>query len=166
MVSTIPTSLSDWPSLRTARVLCGGSAAPEIVVTVAEVLKQIALAGVQAPNIITRDAVRGVYEWCVRHKLIDRQMYEELLPPYGSAPPEEPRTMEELMQQYDDKKGGGYTAYGTLLHSIFYTVVGDFGKYVIQPTLRHFSRHPLSSSRPQIGRRETYPEELGKRWVV
>ena len=35
---------------------------------VAEVLKQIALAGVQAPNIITRDAVRGVYEWCVRYK--------------------------------------------------------------------------------------------------
>ena len=146
-------------------VLCGGSAAPEIVVTVAEVLKQIALARVQAPNIITRDAVRGVYEWCVRHKLVDCQMYEEVLPPYGSAPPEEPRTMEELMQQYDDDAGGGYTAYSTLLHSIFYTVVGDFGKYVIQPTLRHFSRHPLSSSRPQIGRKETYPEELGQRWV-
>ena len=73
--------------------------------------------------------------------------------------------MEELMQQYGDNEAGGYTPYGTLLHSIFYTVVGDFGKYVIQPTLRHFSRHPLSSSRPQIGRRETYPEELGQRWV-
>ena len=147
-------------------VLCGGSAAPQEAVAVAEELKHVALAETQAPNIITRDAVRGVYEWCVRHKLIDRQMYEEVLPPYGSAPPEEPRTMEELIQQYGDKKGGGYTAYSTLLHSIFYTVVGDFGKYVIQPTLRRFSRHPLSSSRSQIGRKEAYPEELGQRWVL
>ena len=81
-------------------VLCGGSAAPQEAVAVAEALKCVALAETQAPNIITRDAVRGVYEWCLRHKLIKRQMYEEVLPPYGSAPPEEPRTVEELRQQY------------------------------------------------------------------
>ena len=71
-------------------VLCGGREALKEVVAVAEELKRVALAETQVPNIITRDAVRGIYEWCARHKLISRNMYQEVLPTYGSAPPKEP----------------------------------------------------------------------------
>ena len=151
-------------------VLRGGREAPEEVVAVAKELKRIALAEIQVPNIITRDAVRGIYEWCARHKLISRNMYQEVLPPYGSAPPEEPRNVEELTQRYDGEEVEGHTIrfpYSNLLGSIFYTTryMGDFGKYVIPSKFRHFSRYPLSSPRPRIDREGAYPEELAQRWV-
>ena len=151
-------------------VLCGGSDAKEQVVAVAEKLKRVALAETQVPNIITRDAVRGIYAWCARYSLIDRNVYREVLPPYGSTPPKEPRTEEELTQRYDGEEVEGHTTrfpYSDLLGSIFYTTryMGDFGKYVIRSKLRHFSRYPLSSPRPRIDREETYSEELAQRWV-
>lgn len=151
-------------------VLCGGRAAPEEVVAVAEELKRVALSETQVPNIITRDAVRGIYEWCFKHGLIDRNMYQEVLPPYGSAPPKEPRNAEELTQRYGGEEVEGHTIrfpYSGLLGSIFCTAqyMGDFGKYVIRPRIDHFSRYPLSSPRPQTDRKETYPEELAQRWV-
>ncbi|MXX38720.1 MAG: ATP-binding protein [Gemmatimonadetes bacterium] len=151
-------------------VLCGGREAPKEVVAVAEELKRVALAETQVPNIITRDAVRGIYEWCARHKLISRNMYQEVLPPYGSAPPEEPRTEKELEERYGGEQVDGHATrfpYSDLLGSIFYTTryMGDFGKYVIPSKLRHFSRYPLSSPRPRIDREGTYPEELAQRWV-
>ena len=147
-------------------VLCGGSAAPQEAVAVAETLKRVALAETQTPNIITRDAVRGVYEWCVRHKLIDRQRYQEVLPPYGSASPVTPRTVEELRRQYEEREVEGHMErfpYDDLLSSIF--CMGDFGDYVIRPKLRYFSRHRLSLPRPQNGKEETYPEEFARCWV-
>ena len=151
-------------------VLCGGSATPKDVVASAEELKRVALAETQVPNIITRDAVRGIYEWCARHKLISRNMYREVLPPYGSAPPKEPRTEEELTQRYEGESVDGHATkfpYSDLLHSIFCTAhyMGDFGKYVIRPKLRRFSQYPLSLPRPRIDREETYPEGLAQRWV-
>ena len=147
-------------------VLCGGSATPQEAVGVAETLKRVALAETQTPNIITRDAVRGVYEWCVRQKLIDRQRYQEVLPPYGSASPVTPRTVEELRRQYEEREVEGHMErfpYDDLLSSIF--CMGDFGDYVIRPKLRDFSRHRLSLPRPQSGKEETYPEEFAQCWV-
>ena len=67
-------------------VLCGGRNAPEAAVAVADELKRVALAETQIPNIITRDAVRGVYEWCSTQGLIEEHEYAEILPPYGAAP--------------------------------------------------------------------------------
>ena len=153
-------------------VLCGGSQAKNGAVTVAEELKRIALAETQVPNIITRDAVRGIYEWCARNESVDSNSYQEVLPPYGSAPPEEPRTKEELEEEYDGEEIDGHAThfpYWDLFSSIF--VMGDFGKYVIQPKLEHFSLSPLSSPRPQIDNNPTrdpwteVPEELAQRWV-
>ena len=147
-------------------VLCGGSSAPQEALTVAEALERVALAEIQVPNIITRDAVRGVYEWCRRHQLIKHRTYEEVLPPYGSAPPEEPRTAEELRQRYDREEiesCAGKFPYGSVLGSIF--CMGDFGDYVIRPKIQHFGSHRLSLPRPRIGEEETYPEELARRWV-
>ena len=150
--------------------LCGGDSAPKDVVAAATELKRVAVAEDQIPNIITRDAVRGIYEWCAKHGFIDDESYRDLLPPYGSVPPKEPRTFNDLTQRYGGEKVDEHNtkySYWNLLSSIFYTAqyMGDFGKYVIGPKLRLFSRYPLSLPRPRIDREKTYPEELAQRWV-
>ena len=152
-------------------VLCGGRAAPQAAVDTASALKQVALAKTQVPNLITRDAVRGLYEWCLRQSLINDQTYRELLPPYGSAPPGTPRTQEELERTYyRDRcsKEGVPWPYGQVFGSIFN--LGDFGRYVIETKLEKFSPSPLSLPLPPLPQsqphnRETYPLELGQRWV-
>ena len=150
-------------------VLCGGRAAPQAAVAVAHTLKQVALAEAQIPNLITRDAVRGIYEWCVRHNLVDAPTYTEMLPPYGSAPPETPRTQGELEQAYDRERHHEENIpwpYAEIWGSIFN--LGDFGRYVIESKLENFSPSPLSSPllpSPQPHSRMTYPVELGQRWV-
>ena len=150
--------------------LCGGDSAPKDVGAAAAELKRVALAEDQIPNVITRDAVRGMYEWCAKHGFIDDESYRGLLPPYGSAPPEEPRSEEELRSAFDREKIEGHAnrfPYHDLFHSIFYMAhyMGDFGKYVIAPKLRHFTQYLLSSPRPGTDTEKTYPEELAQRWV-
>ncbi|MDE0527446.1 MAG: hypothetical protein OXH85_01930 [Truepera sp.] len=150
-------------------VLCGGSEALDAAVATAEELKRVALAEEQVPNIITRDAVRGVYEWCARHNLIARHVYAEMLPPYSSAPPQEPRTTKQLECAYGrDKHHGGDISwpYKDLFYSILgATIVGDFGRYVVEPELMEFSQYPLSSARPRRDREAMYPLEAGRCWV-
>ena len=81
-------------------VLCGGRNAPEAAIAAARELKRVALAEEQIPNIITRDAVRGVYEWCSRQGLLEDHEHAEVLPPYGAAPPGRPRTQEQIESAY------------------------------------------------------------------
>ena len=148
-------------------VLRGGSTAPEAAAAAAQELRRVALAEDQVPNIVTRDAVRGVHEWCARHHLIDDQTYTGVRPPYGSSPPGKPRTEKQLEREYMKANSSSEDAsrsYGSLFFSIFGW--GDFSRYVIEPSLKHFSQHQLSSpASPRNGRKETYPAELGKRWV-
>ena len=152
-------------------VLCGGLAAPQVAVAVADTLKQAALAETQVPNLITRDAVRGIYEWCLRQSLINDRTYRALLPPYESAPPETPRTQEELEQAYDREqyhKEKVPWPYSEIWGSLFN--LGDFGRYVIETKLEKFSPFPLSPSCPLLPPaapliRVAYPAELGQRWV-
>ena len=132
-------------------VLCGGGAAPKAAVAAAQELKRVALADAQVPNVITRDAVRGIYEWCARHDLIDKRTYAEVLPPYGAVPPVKPRTKKQLERAYDRGKydrQGNYirSPYGALFGSIF--DMGDFGRYVVEPEVRQFTQYPLSQPRP------------------
>ena len=74
-------------------VLCGGRAVPQAAAATAQDLRRVALGELQVPSIITRDAVRGLHEWCFHHDLISEEAYREMLPPYGSAPPERPRSL-------------------------------------------------------------------------
>ena len=132
-------------------VLCGGSAAPEAAVAAAQELKRVALVDTQVPNIITRDAVRGMYEWCAQHNLIDKPTYDEVLPPYGAGPPEKPRTKNQLERAYDRQKydrQGNYigSPYGALFVSIF--DIGDFGRYEVEHKVGQFTQYPLSQPRP------------------
>ena len=139
-------------------VLCGGASGPEAAAAAAEEIRRIVFTEAQTPNIVTRDAVRGVCEWCLRHGLIDDRTYEEASPPYGSAPPEKPRsTAEELKRLYGGRTCPGEEIerpYFDLFYSIFQS--GDFGRYVIEPMIRYFSDTSLSSKRPRNDATETY----------
>ena len=147
-------------------VLCGGSAATQAAVATGEELKRVVLNEAQVPNVIARDTVRGVFEWCADHDLMDRKAYREVLPPYGAAPPGKPRTEKQLERKYDGRMrrtSGIGKSYGTLFTSLFY--LGDFRKYVIGAKLRHFSQLTITRSRGLRRDAREYPTELGARWV-
>ena len=147
-------------------VLCGGARAPKLAVAVAYELRRVALAETQVPNIITRDAVRGVYEWCAKHGLLKKHEYREMQPPYGAAPPGSARTEEQLERAYWEKESDGGPRdrrYSDLFMSIF--SLGDFGRYVIESKVRNFSKNTISSDKPQRERATTYSAESAKCWV-
>lgn len=138
-------------------VLCGGSSNPKEAVSIAEELKQVAIAESQIPNIITRDAVRGVYEWCTQQRLLDDAQYASVRPPYGFALPKKPRTKNELEREYNKRTHEGVKAlwpYARVFDSVF---SDDFSCYVIDSKLRKFSRIRLSSERRSHGVEEWYP---------
>ena len=154
-------------------VLCGGASDSEAAAAAAEEIRRIVFTEAQTPNIVTRDAVRGVCEWCLRHGLIDDRTYEEASPPYGSAPPEKPRsTAEELKSLYGGRTCPGEEIewpYFHLFRSIFQS--GDFGRYVIEAKVRRFSANPLSSKRQRDARTKTHDPGLkgraeeSRRWI-
>ena len=147
-------------------VLCGGRSTPESTVAVARELKRVALAEAQIPNIITRDAVRGVHEWCSRQGLIEDHEYAEVLPPYGVAPPGRSRTEKQIESAYGREEHRGTDIrwpYAGVFGSIF--MLGDFGRYVIESKVSDFGRHPLSSVRPTRSGMTTYQVESAKGWV-
>ena len=147
-------------------VLCGGRSTPESAVAVARELKRVAFAEAHIPDIITRDAVRGVHEWCSRQGLIEDHEYAEVLPPYGATPPGRSRTEKQLESAYEREEHRGTDIrwpYAGVFGSIF--MLGDFGRYVIESKVSDFSRHPLCSARPKRGGMTTYQVESAKCWV-
>ena len=148
-------------------VLRGGRHAPEAAVAVAGELKRAALANAHIPNIITRDAVRGVFEWCSEQELIEDHEYAEVLPPYGTAPPGRPRTKKQIESAYrrdEHHRAQVGWPYATVFASIL-GMLDDFGHYVIASKVSDFSQHPLSSARPQQGEMTPYQTESAKCWV-
>ena len=147
-------------------VLCGGTAEPQAVVHAAEELKRVVLADDQPPNLITRDAVRGIYEWCFHNGWVDEHTYIDVLPPYSSAPPKEPPTEDQIRGEYairnrDTKRMSRF--YGQLLHSVF--DMGDFGRYVIQSAMHHFTPYLLNKAIPAEDPRAMFNAAWAQRWV-
>ena len=124
---------------------------PSLAAALARTLRDIALG--HTPNIVTRDAARGALECCLHIGQISAEEYESVLPPYASSPPDESRSKVELEQAYDrdlrDPETGDRmpSPYGMLFVSLF--DLGDFGRYVVQSKLRHFTRYPLSDPVPE-----------------
>ncbi len=133
-------------------LLTAGDQDPGGALDLARALRDRFLRDASTPNVLVRDAVRGCFEWALRHGLIERSEYDEVCPPYGSAPPEKPRTKKQLERAVGrDKRDreGNYvpSPYGRLLFSIF--DLGDFGRYVVEPKLNSFTDLPLSKPIPQ-----------------
>ena len=146
--------------------LCGGTAEPQAVVHAAEELKRVVFSDDQPPNLITRDAVRGIYEWCFHNGWVDEPTYLAVLPPYSSAPPKEPPTEDQIRGDYDirsrDTKPMSWP-YGQLLGSVF--EMGDFGRYVIQSAMHHFTPYPLDKAIPAEDPRTMFNATWAQRWI-
>lgn len=128
-------------------VLVGGAADGDVAVRVARLLVEIVHDSATAPDILTRDAARGAMEWCLRAALIDLAEYRRTKPPHASDPPERPRTLKQLEKVYDRyRNDSNDPGYGGLFSSIF--AYGDFGRYVIESKIRHFTRCPLDRPLP------------------
>ena len=147
-------------------VLCGGTSEPQTVVNAAEELKRVVFADDQPPNFITRDAVRGVYEWCLHNDWVDEQTYTEILPPYSSTSPKEPPTEEQIRRDYDipsqEAKPVSWP-YGRILGSVF--EMGDFGRYIIQSAMHHFTPYPLGKAMPMGDLHTMFNATWAQRWV-
>ena len=140
-----------------AVVLCAGVKRKAEIIVIAGELKAVALSEAQVPNVITRDAVRGIHEWCIEHGLMSREACREVLPPYGAEPPRDPRTIEELTEEYRE----------TDFHDVLYSIchLGDFGKYIVAPRVGKFSRCTLDADPRQDGRGKAYPVEVAQSWI-
>ena len=143
-------------------VLCGGTSNPQAVVNAADELRRVVFADNQVPNILTRDAVRGVYEWCLRNEWVDEITYATILPPYSSARPQEPLTREQISQDYDSSRALPHS-YSSLMGSIF--KMGDFGIYVIRPTIHNFILYPLDDVLPTEELQNRFDTVWAQRWI-
>lgn len=133
-------------------VLRGGTDDPAAAKRLAKAVTGAAFAPEATPHVLTRDAARGVVEWCFRHGLVGQRALEQARPPYGSKPPKTPRSREWLEQNYerrsyDDRRPG----YGSIFWSVF---EDDFGIYVV-PRVNRFSLYRLGEARPE---QEASPE--------
>jgi hypothetical protein len=155
-------------------LLTSGADDPDGALRLARTLRDELLAREQIPNVLTRDAVRGSFEWLLRAGLIEEAEYEPLLPPSGSTPPKKPRTKLQLERAYERRRKdrhGNYvpSPYGSLFFSLF--EIGDFGRYVLEAKLRHFSNIPLhkpyrvSPRRSARSRDQRYNGDVARRWV-
>ena len=138
-------------------ILCGGTKEPQSVIDAADELRGVVFADNQLPNITMRDAVRGIYEWCLHNDWIDQEAYVQILPPYLSAPPSEPPSEQQLRRDYDTAE------YGSLRASVF--SMGDFGRYIIEPAMHRFTRNELRSAVSVKDERTMFSAEWGQRWI-
>ncbi|HEX5929530.1 MAG TPA: hypothetical protein VFY48_09060 [Solirubrobacterales bacterium] len=146
-------------------ILCGGPSAPESAREIALVARQF-IQEEKTPSLITRDAVRGIFEWCFRQGLIEEEDYAAVKPPYGSAPPSKPRTKKQLERAYGrnrkDRQGNYIPSkYSSLFYSLF--DLGDFGRYVVGTKVDDFSQYPLNRPipKPRIRRNKALEQ---RRW--
>lgn len=133
-------------------LLTGGDQDVDGALALARAVRDRFLGDEATPNVLVRDAVRGCFEWALRRGLIESSEYEKVCPPYGSALPPKPRTKKQLERAYDRSKRdreGNYipSPYGRLFFSLF--DMGDFGRYVVESKLSHFTDLPLSKPIPQ-----------------
>lgn len=117
------------------------------------------------PNLLTRDAARGVAEWCHASGLTTSEEYERARPPYRSKRPFIPRSKAYFEERYERRNYERRDGYLTLFSSIFDH--GDFGRYVIGSKTDDFSLYPLTRPRPAATKRpytvrETDPEKLAQ----
>jgi hypothetical protein len=153
-------------------LLTAGTEDPDGALRLARALRDDLLAAQQIPNALTRDAVRGCFEWLLRVGLVDVAESEAVLPPYDSSPPDKPRTKLQLERAYErrrkDSKGNYVPSpYGSLFVSLF--DLGDFGRYVVESRLRDFTSVPLHKPSPprRSGRPRdlAYPADRAQRWI-
>ncbi len=114
---------------------------------VARVRKLVFTSPVRADEILL-DAARGIVEWGVANDVSPKSHLKIIRRPYGLKPPGPVPSEEKLEEKYAWEEGQRYEErYSSVLSSVLHH--GDFGRYVIEPGVRMFSRHPLTKPYPE-----------------
>lgn len=116
-----------------------GSADPDTTTKIAEfmrdcVLNEESLVNSHYPDVLTRDAAQGVVD--LAEHLIPG-FSAGVRPPYLSTHPQTPPTEEALEKLYGRDSKNGSQPWASIYWSIF--SLGDFGRYEIEPAVRHIS---------------------------
>lgn len=107
------------------------------------------------------DAARGAVEWAVMRKLLGNRALNEIKRPYDLAPPSNPPSEATLDKKYGFKKDlSDEESYSTIYFSLM--SFGDFGRYVVESGMDHFSRYKRGEIFPD---REAWePKLVKKKW--
>lgn len=108
------------------------------------------------------DAARGITRWAVAHQLLSDTAASAAERPYGLPVPGSPPTQANIDAKYgryeDVRPEQNYlSVYVSVLN------LGDFGRYVVESGMHHFSRHRIGQPRPD---RHTAPRLIKSRWAA
>ena len=107
------------------------------------------------------DAGRGITRWAVACQLLPESAFDSSRRPYGLKPPGPPPTKATLEAKYGWRQGQPEDeSYSSIHLSVF--SMGDFGRYVVEPGLDHFSRYRIGQQYPEQGDRG--PRLVKSRW--
>ncbi len=138
-------------------VLRGGGESPVDAHSVGEAVLSLSVSHAPVDD-AARDAINGILEWLRTEMPAGMALdVERFTVAWNSEPPGNPGSRAELNQSFTED------AYGSLYFSLF--DMGDFGNYVLEPRVRHFSTLPLTVAAPETGRRDPYDSDLASRWV-
>lgn len=146
-------------------ILVTGHSDPPGAVTVARQLAAIAVSADTTPDILLRDFARAAVEWCWRRGLVEAGEHARAQPPYGADAPDRPTTLKAIEEKWG--RHGSSDAHGDF-SSIFFSIfgMGDFGRYVIESDVSHFSRVPLAKTFPRRRKWKPKPSQRGLEKVV
>lgn len=113
---------------------------------VTRVRKLVFASPVRADELLL-DAARGIIEWGVSNGVSPKSYLKIVRRPYGLKSPGPVPSEEKLDEKYGWQEGqADEERYSSVLSSVLHH--GDFGRYVIEPGVRMFSRHPLTKPYP------------------
>lgn len=107
------------------------------------------------------DAARGIVRWAVAHRLLPGTALDSSRRPYGLKPPGPPPTKATIEAKYGwHKDQPDDESYSSISFSLLST--GDFGRYVVESGLYHFSRYRIGQEYPKHEYRK--PRFVKSRW--
>lgn len=137
-----------------------GEAAKRLV---ARVRRLVFTKPVRADEILL-DAARGIIEWGVANDLSPKSYLKAIRRPYGLKRPGPVPSKEKLDEKYGWRDGQpDDERYSSVLTSVL--SYGDFGRYVVEPGVSTFSRHPLTKPYPVEKESEEEPTIVKTRWA-
>ncbi|MFC4109999.1 hypothetical protein ACFOX0_29255 [Micromonospora zhanjiangensis] len=108
------------------------------------------------------DAARGITRWAVDHSLLPDEARTAAARPYGIAAPSAPPTKETIDTKYGQwRETPDDQNYLSIVVSVLN--LGDFGRYVVESGMRHFSRHRIGQPFPDRTGHRT-PRFVKFRW--
>ena len=126
------------------------------------VLERVFTPPVRADELLL-DAARGVVRWAVTQQLLPSPALGAAQRPYGLTPPGPPPTQATIDAKYgwrqDQPDDQSYVTISVSLLSM-----GDFGRYVVESGLHHFSRYRIGQEYPE--RQVRGPRLIKSRWKI